>query len=210
MIFLHVLGGLIVVVGLALFVLNQVKPHQDHEDESTVNVWKINLSGPPALVLILVGVLVFVFPFTTFYKSPTDPNPPVATTVQVNTTLNNPATSFVTTTTLIPEIGLPLAPDSYEIVFDEDCGADAIVWNQPDIENVRSWWLSFESYTAGTDEVFSTFEIDTEVDPLTFGNVSAICSLDFLSDEPLDYYIWVYAYNDAGFSEPLFIEYLGA
>jgi len=205
MILLHILGALIVLVGLALFVFTQVKGKSD--EESTVAVWKINLSGPPALVLILVGVLIFVFPFTTFFEDPNDPNPPEAnTTTTADTSLNNP--DLTTTTTLVPVVGLPLTPSSFEVAFDETCGEDTLFWDQPEIENVAGWWISFEAHTIDTDEVFSTFEFDTAVDTLTFGNSSALCEFDFTNDQALTYWIWIYAYNDAGFSEPLFIEYL--
>lgn len=206
MVLIHILGSLLVAVGLVLFVFTQIKGRAD--EDATVAVWKINMSGPPALVLVLVGTLIFVFPFTTFFENPEDPNPPGATpttTVTEDTSLNNP--DLTTTTSLIPVVGLPLTPDSFEVVFDDACQEDTIFWNQPEIENVAGWWLSFESYNVDTGEVFSAFELDTGADPLFFGNSSAICETDFSQEFALDYSIWIYSYNDAGFSEPLFIEY---
>ena len=207
MLFLHIFGAVMAAVGLVLLAMYQIKGAKG--EESTMKVWQINLSGPAPLVLIVAGALIAIFPFTSFFQNPSDPNPPEAqpttTLSESATTLNNPDTT--TATTLIPEVGLPLSPDSFEVTFDETCQEDAIFWNQPEIENVAGWWLSFESYDIDTGEVFSTFELDTQVDTPTFGNWSGICELDFVTDVALDYSIWVYAYNAAGYSEPLYLEY---
>lgn len=204
MLTLHLLGGLIIAVGVILFAWTLVKG-KSNDDESHVEVWKINLSGPPALVLVLIGVLMIVFPYTAWY-TPDDPNPPpetVPTTVAANTTLLNPATTLGAT---LPAL-IPLAPTEAFVEFDDQCAEDALIWVQPDVENVTGWWLSFESYDVNTGEVWSTLEIDTGSDPLVFGNVSAICETDFVEDVALNWSIWIYAYNDAGFSEPLYVEY---
>ena len=206
MVFLHILGASIAVVGLILFIQYQMKGAKG--EASQMQVWKINLSGPAPLVLVVVGVLIAVFPFTTFFRNPEDPSPPstLPPEAQVSTTVVQPGET--TLTTLVPEIGLPLTPASYEVVFDAACGEDTIVWEQPDFDLVLGWWISIESYTLDTDELFSSFEIDTGADDLTFDNFNALCELDFVTDTPLLYWIWIYAYNEAGYSEPLFVEYL--
>lgn len=197
---LHVLGGIIAAIGLTLFWLDQRKGSVG-PDESHLEVGKVvNLSGPASLVLVLAGIGMFVFPYTSFYQ-PDDPNPPVATTTQpVNTTLLNPDTTLLAL--------VPLAPENATTGFDEECAEEALFWEQPEIENVTGWWLSFESHDLETEEVWSTFELDLGVDETTFGNVTAICEVDFVEpDVALMWWVWVYAYNDTGFSEPLFVEY---
>jgi len=193
----------IVVVGLALFILNQVRGSKAQE-ESHVEVWKLNLSGPPALVLVLVGVIIFAFPYTSLFRNPTDPSPPSTLPEQATTT-----TALGSPTTIVPEIGLPQTPINSTVAFDETCGEDVLSWEQPDIDSVAGWWISFEAYDLETDELFASFEIDTGFDDLTFGNNSVICELDFASDLALLYWIWIYPYNEVGFAEePLFVEYL--
>ena len=113
-----------------------------------------------------------------------------------------------TPTTLIPEVGLPLSPTNSQVILDEQCGFDTLVWDQEGI--VDGWWISIEAHNPDDDSVWETYEIDTGFDSLTLGNVSGLCYFDFVSpDFLLYYYLWVYAYNDAGFSEePLFIEFV--
>lgn len=205
MVLLHILGGLVVLVGLALFVIDQIDGKEGGPG-SSIAAWKINLSGPPALVLVLIGILVFVFPFSPFFNNPEDPNPPTpTTTISATPTTGVPAS---TTLTIVPDIGLPGAPISYEFVDNEDCGNIALVWQQNPEDVVSGWYLSIEAYNPDTDEVFTTYEIDTGLDQLTLGNVSGLCYQDFVSDEfILYYYIWIYAYNDQGYSESLFAEF---
>lgn len=196
----HILGAVLVLVGILVFVFDQITGREDRD--SRVEAWKINLTGPPAIVLIVIGVVVFLYPLSPWWPEPDDPNPPVViTTVASVATTAGVAT---TETTL-----LPLSPTGFDVYFDDTCGADVIEWYQDDIENIGAWWISVESYDPATDEVVASFEIDSGTDILAFGNVSALCSIDFLDTElALYYYLWIYPYNADGFAvEPLFVQY---
>lgn len=205
MIILHFVGGLLVLTGIGLFIFTQIK---GAKGESTLGAWKINLSGPPSLVLILIGVFVFVFPFTSFWNDPTAP-PPVTT----GTTLVDGGDVVL----------LPETPFGFDIYYDDSCGWDVIEWFQEDAD-VFGWQIQVEKFDFDGEFIDMSL-IDTEVDQLTYGNYPALCYWDFIDldvnavvgsetlrqndNDGYLYYLWVYSYNLDGFSvEPLFIEYL--
>jgi hypothetical protein len=211
----QILGATLVVTGLFLFFIQQVRGQST--DKSEMQAWKINLSGPPALVLIAFGSAVFLFPFSPWWPPPDDPNPPATTTTEALTTTTASIGSTSTTGggfTLdtafggnleefedIPDFSLPLTPAGPDIWYDSQCGGESIEWFQND--DVLGWYISVET-------IDNTWEIDTALDPLFYGNDSILCYWDFGSDpSPPYYWIWIYGYNGMGYSEePLFIEYL--
>lgn len=212
MVVVQVLGGVLVAVGLFLFVKDQMdgKP----SESATTSVWKINLSGPPALVLTFLGAVIFLFPFSGFFKNPANPNPPPPTVVSTTLPQGETTTTVAgTTTTLVAE--LPPTPTGWDLyVSSPDCGGeDQIVWYQDDYSILWGWWISIATFNPHdeTGEPFTVFEIDTgqQADSLTLGNHSALCYSDFVDPEfYLDYQLWVHSYNENGYSEePLFMEY---
>lgn len=62
MLVVHIVGLAILTVGLALFAADQLAGRG--RGEAGGSLWKVQFSGPPALVLALIGVLVFLFPFS--------------------------------------------------------------------------------------------------------------------------------------------------
>lgn len=207
----QIFGVALVSVGLLLF-FHQQWGGKTTGEESGIKAWQLNLSGPPALILVVFGTAVFLFPFSPWWPEPDDPNPPVTTTVEALTTTTE---GFKTTSTLftldtldtddfdefVPTFGLPSTPTGPSIWYDDQCGGESVEWFQDDA--VWGWYISVETDT-------QIWEIDTQVDPLLYGNDSILCYWDFGSDPaPPYYWMWVYAYNEAGYSEePLFIEYL--
>ncbi|MDX1408447.1 MAG: hypothetical protein R3330_09950 [Saprospiraceae bacterium] len=226
MFLIQVLGAVLVVAGLILFVYDQVK---DKEGDSTVSVWKLNVSGPPPLVLVVFGTLVFLFPFTPWWSDIEEPPPPstipiaasttepvaVTTTVPVTMATFGDTTTTFTTTTLADVV--PLTPSGYDIYFDEDCGADVVEWYQDDPVNTAGWVAIVEKYDPVDDFLIETYEIDTLSDLTFFGNWPLLCYWDFIDHswnkvsfggDGYYYYIWVYAYNHVGYSDDaLWIEY---
>jgi len=185
MVFLQVFGSLLSLAGLFLFVREQIRERAG--EHSTMQAWKINLSGPPSLILIVIGVIMFVFPFTPWWNDNTTPK----------------ATS-TTTTTLFPLIQ-PTVPHLVGTYYDEELGCDVVEWS--DDFTANGWEIDVQVYKPQNGSLLYEFTFDT-YDSL-FGSVPYLCAWDFL-DEKVGYMyqLWVWAYNDVGYAdEPLFIEY---
>lgn len=208
MLLIHVVGIVVILVGLGLFVYDQVKARQGQP--SQLSAWKINLSGPPALVLIVLGILVFVFPYTSFFGPPsapvdTLPEIPTETTV-TETTLDN-GTTLPEESTTTTEVVFPDPPYDFQIYFDgEECGGDVIEWFQG--EAVVGWYIIADVYSAATDDYVDSVEIDTNDGARFYEGRSALCHWEFYYADDVYYYIYIYSYNTEQYSEePLIIEY---
>lgn len=226
MLLVHILGGVLVVAGLFLFFREEMDGSPNKDAPAQAAVWKINLTGPSSLVLVLFGVLVFIFPFSGFFKNPEDPNPPPAAappTTVVDSSIVDSSTTVVDTTTENTTVfeDLPPAPSSWALVPDDGtCGADIIEWHHADDEFdlIHGWWISIGAYSPNDDVTLETsygtdgfYEIDTEAmsSELTYGNFSALCYFDFVDPESyFNYDLYIYSFNEFGYSiDPLFIEY---
>ena len=126
----HVVGGLIVLVGLGLFVLDQRAPAA-HEDAASLKAWKIELGGPASLVLIVVGLAVFLFPYSPWYPT----SPPTTTT------------STTTTTTTLPEVSI-IEPEIIEVV-DIPGTPEGWYWEDwnVDCQDAAVHWIAADDYT---------------------------------------------------------------
>ena len=211
MLLVHILGAALAGVGLALFATEQIRGRQ--VGTSTASAWKVNLSGPPALLLVIFGAAVFLYPFSPWWTNPTPPAPPAVTTT---TTLEAGTTTttirIVNPTVLeLPDLEPPLpAGPGFEVYFSEECDGDVIEWDLTPTELEEAWLIDVEVYDGIEQMVIDTFTIDTAIDELTFGNVAGLCYWDFIDDAfGLDYYLTVWPYNAAGFAdEPTLIHYL--
>jgi hypothetical protein len=64
MVVVQIVGVVIILVGLGLFSFDQLKGSRAKSDDAGVKAWQINVTGPPALILVVVGIALFVFPLT--------------------------------------------------------------------------------------------------------------------------------------------------
>lgn len=64
----HAVGLVLLVSGLALFTADQLGGRG--RGEAGAAVWRFQISGPPALLLIALGVAVFLFPLGPWWSSP--------------------------------------------------------------------------------------------------------------------------------------------
>lgn len=210
---IHVLGAILVAAGLGLFAFDQIKGSKSKGDYAGVEAWKIQVGGPPALILIVIGVLVFMFPFTPW--SPDDDQPAVVTTT-TGTTLPPDTTVVDTTTTtrftletlvtllpfdppvftLVPDV--PLAPASWFSYFDSDCEGDG---------NVVEWEPS-----AGAEY----YDVDVYVEDYNFNFVSNwsfdweftnLCVVSFDLGPGYIHTVTVWPVNDAGWGDPLTLQW---
>ena len=198
-------------VGLFLFATEQIKGRQ--VGTSTASAWKVNLSGPPALLLVVLGAVVFLFPFSPWWTDPEPAAPPAAstTTTELERGTTTTLEDVTTTTTTIPPLLIPEAagPD-FEVYFSDDCGGDVIEWNLSPTELEEAWLIDVEVYDGIEQMTIDSFTIDTGTDrELTFGNVAGLCYFDFIDEAfGLDYYLEVWPYNSAGLAlEPTLIHY---
>jgi hypothetical protein len=87
MLTVHIVGLAIVGIGLALFAADQLIGRGRGQAGATI--WHIQISGPPTLVLAVVGLLVFLFPYSPWWPAD-DAAPTVSPTVA--TTSGSPVT----------------------------------------------------------------------------------------------------------------------
>lgn len=230
MVLVHLLGGVLVVVGLFLFTYDQIKGRAISSDLAGAKAWSVNLSGPPALILVVFGALLFLFPFSPWWPdnlgsviTTTTTVPTTTTTVSSITTTVPPTTTtqdlFTTTTdeTTSPPFDnidepsiievWPPSPYGASIFYDDDCQGDVIEWIQ-DGSSTIGWQIDVD-----VDDQFGShlydFTLDTIADDLFFGNRSVICFWDFIDNEVgYEYYLEIWAYNDFQYSQaPLVVEY---
>ncbi len=225
MVLVHLLGGVLVVVGLFLFTYDQIKGRAITSDLAGAKAWSVNLSGPPALILVVFGALLFLFPFSPWWPDriatpPTTTTIPTTTTSSTTTTVPPTTTTVPPTTTtrftldpLDPDDDLPIfeffppTPYGASIFYDSECDEDVIEWFQ-DGSTTIGWQLDIEVYDQ-FDNYLYEFTLDTASDGLEFGNRSVVCFWDFIDEEiGFTYNFSIWAYNNSQFSqEPLFVEY---
>jgi hypothetical protein len=81
MLVVHIVGIAILAFGLALFAADQLLGKG--RGEAGGGIWKLQITGPPGLLLALIGVLVFLFPFSPWWRTITDTSSPAASTSSV-------------------------------------------------------------------------------------------------------------------------------
>jgi hypothetical protein len=173
MIFVHVLGGLVVTVGLVLFALDQRRPVSD--ERADMKAWSISVGGPASLILIVVGLFTFMFPFSPW--APDDPAPPTTTTVSSLVEID-PLIGPIDPIDLTP---YPRAPsDWFWVDYEEWCDSPAITWVPAD--DLADWWLiivepfDFQDFSMGVWEIESS--------------VPVICTWEFETPGAAYYWLW--------------------
>jgi len=220
MVLVHLLGGVLVVVGLFLFTYDQIKGRAITSDLAGAKAWSVNLSGPPALILVVFGALLFLFPFSPWWPDAVTV-PPTTTTVpttvtSLTTTTTVPPTTTTTRFTLDPidpDDDLPIfepfppTPHGASIFYDGECDEDVIEWFQDGTTTI-GWQLDIVVHDQ-IDNYLYEFVLDTATDGLEFGNRSVVCFWDFIDEQiGYTYYFAIWAYSNTQFSrDPLFVEY---
>lgn len=216
MLLIHAVGILVLLVGLILFARSQIKGTAD-KTSSQASVWKINISGPPALILVMLGLAVFVFPFTPFFGPPDDPIETIPSTVPEVPTSTTEAPIVTSGTapdeTTTTEYVFPAAPYDYIVEDDQEiCGGNSIEWFTDDI--VNGWYIVVEVYNATSDTYLDSFELDSNATDRWYLGLPKLCEWEFFYDFPVSYedgtyyILYVYSYDEFNYSEePLVIAY---
>jgi hypothetical protein len=217
----HALGAVIVAAGLFLFAWDQIKGSKAASDESGVSAkglgaTEINLSGPPALILVVVGVLVFMFPLTPWGSGssghspsvpPTGTEAPTTPTTQstgVPPAVTNapPLTSFEIPPATFPPLSIPdfqfelPAPLLGWFTYTDICG-EVVEWDSGNFAE------TFYVVTI-TVQTYDGIYVDGWQYESVFNN---ICVADFWYGPDLVHLIEVIPVNDWGWGEPLVIEW---
>lgn len=174
---------------------------------SQVQAWKINISGPPALILVFIGLFVFLFPFTPFFGLPPEPVETIPGTVpEQSTTSTEQSVTTVGETTTTVEYILPPAPYDYEVYDDSEiCGGNAIEWYTE--VDVYGWYIIIEVYNATSDTYIDSLEIDTNTEDRWYPFRPKLCEWEFFYDFPVSYsdgtyyVLYIYSYDDLNYSE---------
>jgi hypothetical protein len=116
MLVVHIVGLLILAVGLVLFTADQLAGRG--RGEAGGKVWNISVSGPPALVLSVIGVIVFLIPF--FFGDDEESVAQGTTTIQGTTTTTTGGVSA-------PNIAGDyfLDPDNSRVILVKSVGQDS-------------------------------------------------------------------------------------
>jgi hypothetical protein len=214
---LHVIGVIIIIVGLILFTFDQVKGSRAKSDDAGVSAWSVKISGPPALVLVVVGIAVLVLPLWLSSGNTVTPVTTVPTTASTGTTTTSTTTTTVappfTLETVFPNVvidpniiiggseifRIPGTPLDWFSDWDFQCDGDAIYLITAD-----NFWDGFLVIT----EVY-TFD-GQFVDSYSFEVYEpTICVWDFWYDVGLVHTLNVYAFSEGGGDNgvSLFIEW---
>lgn len=200
MLAVHIVGAIVAAIGLVLFAAEQWTAGERGKDGSAgLKAWKVELGGPPALILIVIGLMVFLFPFWSGRDQP------VPTTSTTTTTLSTTTTTPSTTTfptilvdptslSFLPE---PAEPTWWAIEFDPVfCESEAIYWEE---DSWTDYWIVDVAALIGEDVREIEFQIDT-FEPF-------ICDWEFLIEGYDRYWIWITGWNDVGPGPFLWLEY---
>lgn len=192
----HIVGIVIILFGLSLFAYEQIKKRDDRN--AGFSAWKVNLQGPPTLILVGAGILTFLAPFFIGTPEPVTgaPENTTSTTVFVDTTGSE---------TTAPQ-DFPLSPYGYDVLpADDACGAEILTWYTDD-ETVENWLIIVDVYDL-EGEYVDSIELDTATESTTYVG-PFLCYWDFFWSADVTYQLFVYSYNEVGYSEDaLVIEY---
>lgn len=182
MVAVHIVGAVVATIGLILFAADQWTAGQRGKDGSAgLKAWKVELGGPPALILIVIGLAVFLFP----YWTGRDQTP--ATTITTTTT------STTTTTTILP----PPVPEWWDVEFDDEYCADWLIyWDN----TAADYWIVTVSALDELEEPIDGWVWET-FDPF-------FCEWELDFEGVTHFWIWIQAANDTGISDFLWIDYL--
>jgi len=232
MLAMQIIGGFLLLVGVVLFVASQWTGGEHSTDDAGPNAWKIEVKGPPGLILIVIGLLTFAFPHTPLWPGEEEPVALPTTTVSTTTTTVVAAT---TTTLGVREIDpnyyvpnfpdFQFIPDGFEYIYPSapydayiDYGGcldvPAIFWTPGDGNDLYvEWWVVIDIYYQGQFQ--DTVEWDSTYGEWDFGwnefgiPISGLCLWSYIDDPLAEYLIWIYAYNENGFSDPAYISMMG-
>lgn len=187
-------GVAILLAGVGLFARSQFTAPAD-KAVGEAKVWKVNITGPPSLLLAALGAFVLLFPFTPLFGPPEESvlalpeETPVETTVTVQ---------VGDTSTTAEATALPPAPFDFEILVDDpSCEGDVISWFQEG--EVLGWYVLIDIYGAD-DQYVDTIELDAPA--------GWLCQWDFFHAEDAYYYLYVYSYDEVNYSaDALIIAY---
>lgn len=235
----HVVGVIVTALGLYLFFTQEKVGAGEHsEREAGATLWKIQATGPSTLILVVIGLIVFLFPF--WLGSDPVAAPPTTNSTTTTTSL---VVEPTTTTTTIPvdqidpnfftpnfpvyefipdgfDLIYPSAPYDVRLAEDWERLADghepasqcsinpAIVWEPGDVNIKVDWYLEIDAYD-GETYLFSEVW-DSAIHDWIYGwtpSGQAWPGWCFWEgyDPTLTYDVWVYAYNENGFSDPGYI-----
>ena len=214
MLVIQIFGAILVAAGLALFAYDQIKGSRAKGDYAGLQAFKLQVGGPPALILIVIGVIVFMFPFTPWIP---EDDPPQISTTTTGTTLPPTTTTTVlgttTTTFTLETLGpiftlltidppvftvvpvLPLAPDSWDWYFDANCG-DVIFWDAS--AGADSYYIEVfvDDYNGNYISDFTYDWFDTEM-----------CTNNFVLGPGYVHALFITPVNNNGMGDSLFLEW---
>lgn len=183
MLIVHALGAVVVATGLVLFTLDQRTTTGTH-DAAALKAWKIELGGPSSLILILIGSVIFMYPFTPWAP---DDRPPVTTTTSSTTTTMLPSVSLIEPTVIEAIPGAPT--DWYWIDYEPEwCGTEAYAWTPAD--DYANWWIiPIEAYDHDGN-LIASWETESTV-PL-------LCQWEIETEGAAYYWLWPHGVTASG------------
>lgn len=231
MIIFYIMGGLLTLVGIGLFIWEQTKDQP--VGAASAGAMGFSYSGPPAVILILLGLAVTFFP-----HSPWAPEEKLVALPTTTTTTTTPTTTTTTTVPFVDPRGFPpdfpvyeFVPDGFDLIYpsapydvrlagdgerladghepDPTCTTTpAIAWTPGEANLKVDWFLEIDAYDG--DVYVNSETWDSAFDEWVFGWTPSgqawpgWCFWD-LYDSTLSYDVWIYAYNENGISDPGYI-----
>ena len=218
MLTVQIVGGVLLLVGIVLFVASQWSGGRLSTDDAGIKAWSINVSGPPGLILIIVGLAVFMYPLSPWWNGSLPTESPTTTTA-TTTTQATPTNPFIPTGTDAYWDELDTAPMApYDVrfadpAFEPACSdTPTIVWPPGAEWDYDGWYLEIDVYDEGYTDIVTTYTWDSQYDEWVFGydeygrGVPMWCfPTDF--NPALFYEVYIYAYNSQYLSVPTLIVY---
>ena len=200
---IQIIGGVIIGVGLVLFIISQWSGGRHSTSDAGLKAWSINITGPPGLILIVLGVAVMIYPISPWWSVDEPTVPPVTTT-------QTTATTSTTTTEYIEDVWTwPDPPLGAELVLaGEYCSTTPAVEWWPGDDTHLGWYIYIEAIDPESLEIVFQAEWDSQIDLWVAGHDELDrgwpiwCMWDGY-DTWLDYDIWISGYNEYGMGDPI-------
>ncbi len=195
MLAVHIVGAIVAAIGLILFAADQWTAGQKgKEGTAGLTAWKIELGGPPALILIVIGLAVFLYPYWAGRDQPATTTTTTTTLSTTTTTASNP--TVVVDPTFHTFMFPPPAPTWWEIGWDDSfCGSETIYWEDTGAE----YWIVPVAAIIDGDIRALEFEVES--------GLPFLCDWEFVQEGYTRYWLWPTPWNEAGPGEFLWIEY---